>query len=78
MSTVVHQTHAAIGQLIAGVSFGSMDDLRFYVLSYIRTFFWDDNERLCTVELRLRLTKFPPQSGLEPWTARSVGHRLIY
>ena len=26
----------------------------------------DDNERLCAMELRLRLKRFPPSAGLEP------------
>ena len=32
-----------------------------------------DEEKLCAMELRLRLKRFPPHAGLEPGTARSVG-----
>ena len=38
----------------------------------------DDNEWLGAMEPRLRLERYPPQAGLEPWTARSVGQRLTH
>ena len=41
---------------------GWMDDLRFYVLfnsiSVISRRCWDDNERLCAMEIRLRMKRF--------------------
>ena len=44
---------------------GRMDDLRFYVLSnsisVISGRCLDDNERLCAMELRLRLRRFHPE-----------------
>ena len=44
---------------------GRMDDLRFYVLSnsisVISGRCLDDNERLCAMELRLRLKRFHPE-----------------
>ena len=36
----------------------------------------DGNERLCAMEPRLRLERFPPQTGIESGTARSVGQLL--
>ena len=57
--------------------YGRMDNLRFYVLfnriSVLSGRFLDDNERLCAMEHRLRLERFPSQAGLEPGTTRSVG-----
>ena len=38
----------------------------------------NDNERLCAMEPRLRLKRFPPPAGLESETARSAGQRLTY
>ena len=35
-----------------------------------------DNERLHAMEPRVRLERFSPQAGLEPWTARSVGQQI--
>ena len=32
-----------------------------------------NNKRLCSMEPRLRLKRFPPQTGLEPVTVKSVG-----
>ena len=59
---------------------GWMDDLRSYVLFYcisvISGRWLGDNERLRSMEPRLRLEKFPPQAGLESGTARSDGQRL--
>ena len=37
----------------------------------------DDNEKLCEVEPRLRLRRFPPPAGLEPGTGRSTPHIFI-
>ena len=37
-----------------------------------------DNEKLCAMEPRLRLERFPSQAGLEPGTARSVAQLLTY
>ena len=54
-----------------------MTDLRFYVLfnsiSVISERWLGDNERLCIMEPHLRLKRFPPQSGLQPGTAKSAG-----
>ena len=33
---------------------------------------------MCAMELRLRLKRSPPQAGIEPGTARSVGQRLTH
>ena len=59
-----------------------MDDLRFNVLfnsiSVISGRWEVDNERLCAMELRLRLKRSSPQGGLELLTARSVGERLTH
>ena len=56
--------------------------LQFYVLfnsiSVISGPCLDDNERLCVMESRLLLERFPPQVGTEPGTARSVGQRLTH
>ena len=56
------------------------DDLRFKVLfnsiSVLSGQKFGDKERLCAMELCLRLEKFPPQAGLELRTARSVGMEL--
>ena len=53
-----------------------MDDLRFYVLSnsisVISGRCYDDNEKLCAMEPRLRLERPSPRAGLESGTARSV------
>ena len=61
---------------------GWMDDLRFYVLfnsiSVISGRWADDNDRLCAMELRLRLKRSSPRAGLELTTARSVGQRLTH
>ena len=61
---------------------GGDDDLRYYVLSnsssVISGRWLGDNERLCAMESLLRLKRPPPQEGLEPGTARSVGQRLTY
>ena len=58
-----------------------MDGLRFHVLfnsiSVISGQWTGDNERLCAISPRLRLKRSPPQAGLEPGTATSVGKRLI-
>ena len=57
-----------------------MDYLRYYILfksiSVISGRWAGDNERLCAVELRLRLERSLPETGLEPGIARSVGQRL--
>ena len=59
-----------------------MDDLLFYILfnsiSVISGQWADDNDRLCTVEPRLNLKRSPPETGLEPGTARSLGQRLSH
>ena len=59
-----------------------MGDLRFYVLfnsvSVISGRWTDDNERLRAMEPRLRSKRSPPQAGIEPGTARSVGQRLTH
>ena len=48
-------------------------------ISVISEQWQDDNERMCTIELRLRLKRFRlgPLARFEPGTARSVGQRLI-
>ena len=38
----------------------------------------DVNKKLCAMEPRLRLERFPPRAGLEPGTARSIGQPLTY
>ena len=57
-----------------------MDNLRFYVLfnsiSAISERWVVDNERLCAMEPRLRLRRFPSLAGLELGTARLTGQRL--
>ena len=59
------------------------DDLQFYY-SFQQYFSvsgrWaDDNERLCAMEPRLRLTeKISPRAGLDLGTARSVGQHLTH
>ena len=61
---------------------GWMGDLQFYVLfnsiSVIPGRGADDNDRLCAMELRLRLKRSSPRAGLELTTARSVGQRLTH
>ena len=37
-----------------------------------------ENEKLGTVEPRLRLERFPPQASLEPGTTWSADQRLTY
>ena len=65
----------------SGLWDGWMDDLRFYVLlnsiSVISGQCLDDNERLCAMELRLRLRRFP-SSGDRTQSASSVGQRLTH
>ena len=57
---------------------GWMDDLRYYVIfnsvSVISGRWEVDNERLCAMELRLRLGRFRLERGLNSST-RSVGQR---
>ena len=57
-----------------------MNDLQFYALfnniSIISGQCKGDYERLCSVEPRLHLKRFPPTVGIEPGTARSAGRRL--
>ena len=36
------------------------------------------NERVCKMEPRYRMKRSPPEAGLEPGIARSVGQRLTY
>ena len=59
---------------------GWFNDLRFNVIfitiSIISERWAGDNERPCAVEPRLK--RSPPQAGLEPGNARSVGQRLTY
>ena len=58
-----------------------MDDLLYILfnsVSVISGRWADDNERLCAMEPRLRLKRFPPQAGIEPGTARSVGQRFTH
>ena len=61
---------------------GWMDDLRFHVLfnsiSVISGRWLGDHERLSAMKPHLRLDGYPPQAGLEPGTARSVGLWLPY
>ena len=38
------------------------------------TVLYQDDGSLCAMETRLRLKSFPPTTGLELGTARSVGH----
>ena len=61
---------------------GWMEDLRLYVLFnsilVISGRWLDDNERLCAMELRLRLERFLSQAGIEPSPARSVYQRLTH
>ena len=58
------------------ISYGWMDDLRFYVLfnsiSVIPVRGLDDNDRLCAMELRLRLRRFLSSED-RTRSARSVG-----
>ena len=60
---------------------GWMDDLRFYILfnsfSVISGRCSDDNERLCAMELRLRLRRFHLSED-RAWSARSIGQRLTH
>ena len=67
--------------IMEAFSIGRMHDLRLYVLfnriSVISGRWMSDNKRLCAMEPRLRLERFPPQVELRPGTARSVGQRLI-
>ena len=37
-----------------------------------------DNGRLCAMERRLQLKRYPTQAGFEPGTARSARRRLTY
>ena len=56
-----------------------MDDLQFYILFNNISGRWlCDNERLCAMEPRLQLERIPPQAGLEPATAKSVGQCFTY
>ena len=56
------------------------DDLQFYILfnsiSVISGKWLGDKERLCAMESHLQSERLPPQVGLEPGTARSVGQPL--
>ena len=65
-----------------GGSIGWMDDLWFYILfnSILVISGWrvGDNERLCAVELRLRLKRSSLQAELFPRTARSAGQRITH
>ena len=58
-----------------------MDDMRFYVLfnsvSVISGRCMDDNERLCAMELRLRLRRYTSSEDRTRFT-RSVGQRLTH
>ena len=38
----------------------------------------NNNRRLCAMEPRLRLEKFPPPAGLEPRTTITASQRLTY
>ena len=64
---------------IGVIQYTWMDDLRFHVLFnsvlVISERWMGDNERLCTIESRLRLKRSSPQAGLlvELGTARSAG-----
>ena len=57
-----------------------INDLRSNVLlnsiSVISGRWADDYERLCAMELRLRLKLSPLHAGLESETAKSIGQRL--
>ena len=59
-----------------------MDGLRVYVLfnsiSAISRRFKDVYESLCAVEPRIRLKRFPPQTGVELKTVRSAFQRLAH
>ena len=60
---IVHQLHERYRLVVTGcVGDGWMDDLRFYVLfnsiTVISGRCLDDNERLCAMELRLRMRRF--------------------
>ena len=61
---------------------GGLGDLRFYVpfnsISVISERCFVDNERLYAMEPLLQFERFPPQAGLEPGTARSVGQLLTH
>ena len=58
-----------------------MDDMRFYVLfnsvSVISGRCMDDNERLCAMELRLRLRRYTSSEDRTRFT-RSIGQRLTH
>ena len=60
---------------------GWMDDMQFYVLFNSITVIsgqWKvDNERLCVIELHLRLRRFA-LSGDRTWSTRSVGQCLTH
>ena len=59
---------------------GRMDDLRFGVFLTVFQSYQDDVRvimiRLCTVQLRFLLERFPCSASPEPMTTRSASHRL--
>ena len=61
---------------------GWIDYLQFYILfnsiSVIPGPWADDNERLCAMESYLQLERYPPHTGLELGTTRSVGQCKTY
>ena len=56
--------------------------LAIYILfnsfSVISGWWQGDNERLCAMESRSQLERFPPSTGFEPGTATSIGQYLTY
>ena len=59
-----------------------MDRLRSYAVSKSISVIsgrWEgDNEKLCALELRFRLKRFPTPVCFESGTARSAGQRFTY